>query len=468
MAEVLENAFQGRSAVQGARRPRWSGGSLPSVSDLRRTRLAFVGLCCYLIAQAAYIPVLAVGPSWAIWPTPPDLAVIALGTGFLLNHRGLKIASRSNAWVLQGLVLISLGFIGMFFVCGPLQKILGLPGDSGFISYGVYPIYRMLQFLLVFRVAAGMPLSPRRVKALSVIASAVLVFVALSVFATFTSILDTRRLMGNLPTNPLVAGAWSVLADQQRYGCGTIGYDHAYTALQLIMLLALRASLTQRRRVVTDTAFLLMTIAAVFLTGSRSGLAAMLVYSVAFFIQRPGSLLIAIGICCLSMFLLGRVMRSSFPDMGENIERGLTLANPLASDNLSGRQDIWHETLDLLGNNPMSWITGRGPGYVTQFGRTAHNMYLHTLVELGVVGLLVLLTFMSRLVGLLRRYESGTKPILVATIAFLITSLTQETFYPVTFLGHFLGLYLLSLAIALNPRLTAGLSVQPMLGRTSA
>ena len=467
MADVLENAFPRRSAAQSTIRPRQSRGSVPSAYDLRRTKLAFLGLCCYLIAQAVYIPVLAVGPSWAIWPTPPDLAVIALGMGFLLNHGGLRIASRSKLLILRGLMLISLGFMGVFFVRGPMQRILGLSGDSGFMSYGVYPIYRMLQFLLVFRVAAGMPLSAGRLKALSGITSVVLAFVALSVLATFTSVLDTRRLMGHMPVNPVVAGAWSVLADQQRYGCGTIGYDHAYTALQLIMLLALRTSLTRRKRVVIDTAFLLMTISAVFLTSSRSGLAAMLVYSIAYFVQRPASLLVAIGICCLSLFVLGRVMRSPLPDLSENIERGLTLANPLASDNLSGRQEIWHETLDLLGNDSVSWVIGRGPGYITQFSRTAHNMYLQTLVELGIVGLLVFLAFMSRIVGLLRRYESGTKPILVATVAFLLTSFTQETFYPVTFLGHFLGLYLLSLAIALNLGHTAGRRAQPMLGRSS-
>lgn len=49
-------------------------GALRSPST--RTRILFVGLCAYILSQGFTIPILPVGPSWAIWPLLSD-AVLA-------------------------------------------------------------------------------------------------------------------------------------------------------------------------------------------------------------------------------------------------------------------------------------------------------------------------------------------------------------------------------------------------------
>jgi len=39
-----------------------------------RTRILFVGLCAYVLSQGVTIPILPVGPPWAMWPLLSDAA----------------------------------------------------------------------------------------------------------------------------------------------------------------------------------------------------------------------------------------------------------------------------------------------------------------------------------------------------------------------------------------------------------
>ena len=75
---------------------------------------------------------------------------------------------------------------------------------------------------------------------------------------------------------------------------------------------------------------------------------------------------------------------------------------------------------------------------------------LHIILETGIVGLLMFFLLFSNILKCLYQNESGTKPVFWVTVCLLIGSISQETFYPVAALGHFLGFYLSSVAIVLR------------------
>jgi hypothetical protein len=77
-------------------------------------------------------------------------------------------------------------------------------------------------------------------------------------------------------------------------------------------------------------------------------------------------------------------------------------------------------------------------------------LYLHLIVEGGLIGLAAFLLVASTVLRHLRLREAGLQPILWATVALLFSSLTQETLYPTPATGHFLGFYLSAVAIALR------------------
>ncbi|MCE5200359.1 hypothetical protein LLG39_15440, partial [bacterium] len=134
----------------------------------------------------------------------------------------------------------------------------------------------------------------------------------------------------------------------------------------------------------------------------------------------------------------------------QTAERQASIADPLDPQNLSGRTGIWHDSIAFLNMDPVRWIVGAGPGSVAQYGYNAHCLYLHITMEAGILGLMLFLLFSYRTVSYLKRFERGAKPLMWMTIAFLISALTQETFYPVPAFQHFLGLYLCSIAIVLS------------------
>jgi hypothetical protein len=93
-----------------------------------------------------------------------------------------------------------------------------------------------------------------------------------------------------------------------------------------------------------------------------------------------------------------------------------------------------------------------GSGFGAASGKNAHLLYLQIVYEVGLIGLAVFAGLIYKVLSYLKFYERGIRPIYWATIAFLLSGLSQETFYPVPSFGHFLGFYLCSLAIALRLR----------------
>jgi hypothetical protein len=110
-----------------------------------------------------------------------------------------------------------------------------------------------------------------------------------------------------------------------------------------------------------------------------------------------------------------------------------------------------------LNQKPIRWVLGTGFGTAVDadpvLHQDAHMLPLQIIIETGVIGLIVATYLFSTILRYLYVSEVGFKPLFWATVALLIGSLTQETFYPVPALGHFIGFYLCSVAIALRMKI---------------
>lgn len=418
--------------------------------DPRRTTLAFVGACCYLVSQTFQIPIIALGPSWAVWPGLSDLAFAMMLLSLLTGSRHLRMLSPANRKVYSGL-LVLLGATAAAFLAASMRDLFAVaPRSEKSANFGLFQIYRFAQFVLVYRVIAGLPLTRSRARSLSLLADVTLAVAFLGILGTYTSVLPTPLLVSHLPSERSVAGPWVTLSMGQWYEAGTIGYNHGYVAVQLVMLAGLAIGLRVRRSAFLDTACLVLATAGAFLSASRAGMAAALFLLLACFLRSPGALIIAVLVFGLAFSAFAGFLVDLGIGVAETAERQLTLRRPLDPENLSGRAGIWQDSLDLMFADPTRWVVGAGPGGATQFGNNAHMLVLQLILEGGVIGLALFLWVMHTIMSCLYRFERGAKAIFWTTGALLVSSFTQETLYPVPSMGHFLGLYLFSVALVLG------------------
>ncbi len=427
--------------------------TVASALSLQRTRGLFFALCCYLFSQSFTIPIFAIGPSWALWPTLPDLAVGLLVLTFLLGFRHTPAASSANKTIFYILIFVCLGCILSFIWYLTWVSDENAKGSS----FGVYQIYRLVEFICVFWITAKIPLTLERINFLRRIVEAVLIFVCAGVTLTFFSIVPLTALTAHLPQSPGIAGPWSSYASIGRFGgagWGTIGYHHAYVAAQVLMLVSLKIHLSLNKKQFSDSVLLLVSILICFLSESRAGLAAMLIFAIAYWFQKPiyavvTAMVAVIGITA-QLSAIETVNLTSAE--GSVIERQTTLFEASDTENLSGRDQIWIDRITFLDEEPIRWLIGSGFGSAVDSGDNAHMLPLQIILETGLVGLSIFVFLLTKVLYYLYQCEPGVKAIFWVTIAFLVSSLTQDTFYPIPPLGHFIGLYLCSLAIALRSR----------------
>ncbi len=132
------------------------------------------------------------------------------------------------------------------------------------------------------------------------------------------------------------------------------------------------------------------------------------------------------------------------------IERHSTIGASFEEDGFAGRVDIWQDRLALLLDRPVLLLFGSGFGSAIETGFNGHMLFLHIVVEGGLVGLLLFLIMLVFITRNLQKHETGAKPLFCLNVALLVSCMTQETFYPVPGMGHFAGLYLFTTALAFS------------------
>lgn len=441
--------------------------------NARKTRFLFFALCWYLISQAYMIPVWTVGP-WPIWPRFADVGVALFAIGLIADSSRWIPRVEARSIRHQMLMLVS-GCVVSYLLITVLCAQLGIwdsqESDRGQM-FGGFFLYRMVQFTVVVWGTTRIEFTPKRLYLLRRLVTLVLVATCVPVILTYFSIVSCSAFVAHLPSGFNEAGPWAYYWTTTGGGWGTIGYNHAYTAVQILMLLALRMHLAPRSSATIDAVLLLLALIVVFMSASRAGLAAMAVFSLCIASKKPRLAFVAMVIVLCGASTMFDLLPASISDrFSLTAERQSTILAANDVENLSGRDHIWQTYGEFLGRNPVCIFIGRGFGSSFGISGGAHMLYLTIIVETGLIGLLVFSAFFYRILSALRRYEVGAQPIFWATICLLLSSCTQETFYPVSALGHFLGLYLCSVAIVYRTRSNALLpyrkpSFSPLLART--
>ncbi len=436
-------------------------------SHFKQSRWIFISLCLYLLSQAFTIPIVGIGP-WAMWLNISDFVTGLMCFTLLLNfrHTEQSISDANKNLFRQILIIFFLILASYIWYLINLTDI-----NSNGLRLGTYQIYRLVEFICIFGVTIRIPLTQERINILRHIVDFVLIFVCLSVILTFTQVIPLDMLTAHLPQGKDVAGAWSIytrVAAVGGKGLGTISYNHAYVAAQITMLTSLRIHLGFNQKPGLEMLVLLLSIFSCFITESRAGFLGMLIFIAVYMLKKPGyavgliAILTSLIILIASMATLLNFEFMQFESVeGSIIERQTALLDAGNAENLSGRDSIWEDKVKFLYEGNLRWIVGTGFGSAWDAGTeggSAHMLFLHIIIENGLVGLIIFLILFKNIIMFLQQYELGSKPIFWTTISLLITSVTQETFYPVPAFGHFMGFYLCCVAIALRKNMKVKIS----------
>jgi hypothetical protein len=422
-----------------------------SLAGAKPSTWPFVALCGYLLSQIYLIPFMALGPSWAVWPRLADVAVGLMLAAALVSKSGNRQSTESSQAVFRLLVIGFIACVCSFFL---INMLVGAAGRGLALDDGQYYLYRVTQFLIIYWTAIRVPLTPLRQRILSNVATVTLVVTCVLCLLTWVGVPPGPRLVQHLPQNKSVAGPWVTYVFDEARGYGLISYNRAYVAAQLLLLLALKLNLEPKRKPLLDVAYIALALAACFVSGSRSGFAAMGLFTFALFVRNPiyvpvAGLLLGLG----SLFVSPEQFSSG--DITKIATEQTKITNPMEAEQFRARVNLWGRWLERFAREPHLLVMGIGFGGARGDGgvEVAHMQYLTVLGEFGIFGLLFFLWLFYTILHGLWRYEPKPNPIFWATVALLFGAATQETFYPVVAFGHFLGLYFFAVALALRPPL---------------
>jgi O-antigen ligase len=331
---------------------------------------------------------------------------------------------------------------------------LALAGENANgTPFGAFQIYRLVEYFGLFWLIGRIPLTPARLQVMRRIVDGVLIFVCLGVFLTYAGVIPLALITAHLPK----VGAWQFYEGVGKLGTkalGFVGYNHAYVAAQVMMLLILRLYLgTNQKKDISNTILLIISTLTVFISESRSGFGAIIFLLSIYLISKPIYALCIVNIAWILPVLASALELQPIEAnsvYGSITDRQLTLFQPNKAENLSGRDERWAAHLTALDENPVNWFVGNGFGSAIDRGDNAHMLYLQITSETGLIGLCIFSILFSMILFYLHKIEIKEKPFFWGTVTFLITAFSQETFYPQPALGQFLGLYLSSVAIVLR------------------
>lgn len=428
-------------------------------NSVRASRWPFLALCLYLLSQAFTIPILAIGPSWAVWPTIGDFA-----SGFLLIAALLSICRKPTAsasgsraqQLLLPMLLIMLGGCALSFAAHALSmpEVQGIAGKNSTRAIGAYNLYRLLQFTLLYWAVTTIPFPQNRIEILRKLVTVALILACAGLVLDYLGVVGPSVYGSHLPKERSIGGAWAIYTAAHGAGGGTIGYDHAYTSVQVLLLLALRIHLLGGRRTISDTWLVLLALTAVFTTGCRAVSVATPLFVLGVYSKRLPDLIKLVVACSIGIALLGSAYKPAIDLFTRAIERQSTVTESLHTDGFAGRTTIWRERLQFLEATPSRWVWGVGLGSATESGGNAHMLYLQILLEHGLIGLLFFSYVFCHILANLYHRDPRPKAVFWATVAILACSFAQDTLYPNAWTGHFLGFYLCSVAIVLRSPLT--------------
>lgn len=400
-----------------------------------------MGLGLFLLAQCFTLPLAAVGPSWTLWPTLPDMVLWATGLCAAFYSKPVSSAPQRQLW--HGLLYL----FGMSVSAFAVLFIYNDPLLATELRFGAFAIYRLLQVLLAFWVASRLDYTQALFARWRIWATVAFCVTCGGVIITAFSGVPIKFLSQHLPHGLGVSGPWESYYLYQDTGLGFVGFNHGYIPLQVMLLGALVIYLNEQLGRRGGEWVLGLALAASFLSNARSGLIACLVFAALQLLRAPLRAAFAGGGVGAVGLLLWLWLK---PDLTSTAARQATIFDATDSTNLAGRTDIWQSIFTELLREPVRLLIGSGLGStVINKGNNAHNMMLQILFETGIAGLVNVGGFFTLLLVLLVRAGPQAQVIVNVTAGFLVSSLTQETFFPNVAFGSFLPLYALVVAVVL-------------------
>jgi hypothetical protein len=439
-AEISFELDSPRSRASGLR----SGG--------RAQTVAFWLCCAYVLSQVYMVPVWLIGPSWSVWPSVTDLVVLLMMT-WLPFVRMAGTMTPEIVTIKRYLVLLACGAVASYF--GLTLNLLDLKtvdaaNEKG-QYFGLYQVYRLGQFLVVFWFATELDLTAKRRLLLRRTIGLTFWITCASLLANYFGLFETPMLAPQIPRSPGTAGPWAFYSlGLVGSPVGAISFHRAYPAVQLLLLAATYICLIPPGRIWLPSLTLVSLFVGCLVSDSRAGFVAACVFAVIFVASRPRVLvaMTAIGVFAIP---IGVYLSDEFSGaLSRAVERQSTISTSYEEDGFAGRVEIWNDRLALLNRHPVFWAAGTGYGSAVETGSNGHMLYLHIALECGLVGLVGFLVLSQRITVFLWRGAEAGRAMCYATIALMVSALTQETFYPVPALGHFCGMYLFCVVVALR------------------
>ena len=417
-------------------------------------KLPFYCLVGFVATQGFLIPVMALPVNWAMWPSLPDIFGYSMFASVLLSRKRQRLAQLESDTLRDLLWMLGLFAANFLFVTVPNSQ-------SGVgVKFGGFTLLLLIKYILVFWAASHIPMTNARLRMLQWASFLAFAWIIVTMVADRFHLIEIDRMTGHLPA--AVAGHWGVVNLNS-----TVGPNHGQTSTALLLLSAFSVmSAGPLLGWLTEALVLLAGGVGTFLTGSRQGVVRFATFVVVYLASRPKRLLL-IGFA-MAFFLLLFTSQISLKDVTQSepvqasLERQMVLLqDPLTSEGLSGRPEIWRSVLDTLSERPIRWIIGYGIGNYAEFKNAAHNMVLQLLQDGGVV-LLVGVTWVW--ISVFRRVwhaRHRSWHLVALTAGLLSSAFTSGIFYPNLASGWYLGFYFVSMHVCFGAAFT-----RPSDGRT--
>lgn len=415
--------------------------------------IAFWLCCAYVVSQVYMVPVWLVGPSWSVWPSITDLVVALMFVCLFFVRRDRPNAGPEVRTIKRYLLVLAVCSVVSYLTL--TLNLLGLKTVDVFSDkgqyFGLYQLYRFGQFLTVFWLVTRIDLDARRKVWLRRCIAFTFWASSASVLANYFGLIDTPMLAPQIPKDLGVAGPWAF------YSLGVVGrpvggisFHHAYPTVQLLVLSATYLCFLAAECVWLPSAILTCLWGCGLVSGSRAGFVAVCLFVAIVVLTRPRRLLALTVVVVFGALAWVYASADFASTLAPALDRQKSITTSYDEDGLAGRVEIWSDRVALLNENPAFWLTGTGFGSAAESGSNGHMLYLHITLEAGLVGCVIFLVFFQRVGVFLWRAAANGRIMCYATVALLVSAVSQETFYPVPALGHFCGMYLFSAAAILS------------------
>ena len=174
-------------------------------------------------------------------------------------------------------------------------------------------------------------------------------------------------------------------------------YLCAYLAFGVIYAIGILTTKNNLWKRIFAVAELIVYFYLVLISGSRGGLLAIVAAIVVYFLTYGDKEIRHIGRKIVLIVLVALIMIVMIDDLPDYLKLRFTIAN-VVEDGGSGRTDLWKQTFDLFASgNTFRQLFGVGTATVawcfSNYGysevNVTHNMFIETLAELGVIGLIL-------------------------------------------------------------------------------